>query len=84
MPAFAKQDQLIEQHKVIHKELERFESYVRNCLRGNADLRWNEIKEILDAFGTTLWEHLDDEVRELGAEQTRKYWSKEEMSRMPM
>ncbi|CAI7654692.1 unnamed protein product [Penicillium glandicola] len=78
MPAFANQDQLIEQHKVIHKGLERLESHVRDCLHGNVDLRWNEVKEILDAFGTTLWEHLDDEVRELGAEQTRKYWSKDD------
>ncbi|CAI7595585.1 unnamed protein product [Penicillium crustosum] len=84
MPAFANKDGLIKQHRVIHKGLERFESHVRNCLRGNADLRWDEIKDILDSFGTTLWDHLDDEVRELGAEQTRKYWSKEEMMRMPM
>lgn len=26
-------------------------------------MRWNELKGILDVFGTTLWEHLDDEVQ---------------------
>jgi hypothetical protein len=84
MPAFANQDQLVAQHKEIHEGVAKLELYARDCLRGNADLRWNEIQQIMDCFGTTLWAHLDEEVRELGAEQTRKYWSAEEMTRMPL
>ncbi|KAJ5456113.1 uncharacterized protein N7458_003696 [Penicillium daleae] len=84
MPAFARQDQLIAQHKVIHQGLEKLESYARDCLGGQKDFKMHEIKSILDSFGKTLWDHLDDEVRELGAEQTRKYWTAEEMTRMPM
>lgn len=84
MPAFANQDVLVAQHKVIHGGLKNLESHAENCLQGRVDLRWCEIKEILDSFGPTLWEHLDEEVRQLGAEQTRKYWSAEEMTRMPM
>ncbi|KAJ5680300.1 hypothetical protein N7536_011439 [Penicillium majusculum] len=84
MPAFANHDKLIAQHKVIHKGLAKLESYAQNCLQGRTDLRWNELKGILDVFGTTIWEHLDDEVRQLGAEETRKYWSAHEMTRMPI
>ena len=42
------------------------------------------MKKILDSFGAVLWQHLDDEVKELGAENMRKYWTLEEMRRMPM
>ena len=84
MSAFANQDLLIAQHKVIHKGLEKLQVHVQICLRGDSDLRWDEMKVILDSFGPVLWQHLDEEVRELGAEQTRKYWSAEEMTRMPM
>lgn len=82
MPAFANHDKLIAQHKVIHKGLAKLESYAQNCLQGRTDLRWNELKGILDVFGTTIWEHLDDEVRQLGAEET--HWSAHEMTRMPI
>ncbi|KAL2832861.1 hypothetical protein BDW59DRAFT_157009 [Aspergillus cavernicola] len=84
MPSFANKDQLVTQHKAIHAGLERLEHYARGCLNGETDLQWGEVKEVLDSFGTILWTHLDEEVRELGAEQTRKYWSAEEMRRMPM
>jgi hypothetical protein len=84
MPAFARQDQLVAQHKVIHQGLEMLESHARDCLGGQKDFQLHEIKSILDSFGQTLWDHFDDEVRELGAEQTRRYWTAEEMKRMPM
>ena len=43
-----------------------------------------EMKEIMDSFGEVLWQHLDDEVEQLGAENMRKYWTINEMRRMPM
>jgi hypothetical protein len=30
-----------------------------------------------------LWEHLDEEVKTLGADNMRRYWSLDEMKRMP-
>ena len=84
MPAFTNHGGMIAQHEVIHKGLGTLESYAHNCLQGGIDLRWSELKGILDSFGTTLWEHLADEVRQLGAEETQKYWSAHDMSRMPM
>jgi hypothetical protein len=38
----------------------------------------------MDSWGTVLWSHLEQEVKTLGAENMRKYWTIEEMRRMPM
>lgn len=84
MPAFKKELELLSQHKQIHKGLDKLEKYLDQCGGGERELRMSELKEILDGFGTVLWQHLDDEVKQLGAENMRKYWTLEEMRRMPM
>lgn len=84
MPAFRKELELLTQHKQIHKGADKLEEYVEACRSGERELRLSELKEILDSFGTVLWQHLDDEVKQLGAENMRKYWTLEEMKRLPM
>lgn len=84
MPAFKKELELLTQHKQIHSGLDKLTKYLDECSSGERELRLPELKGILDGFGKVLWQHLDDEVKELGAENMRKYWSKEEMVRMPM
>ncbi|MCJ1409243.1 hypothetical protein MMC19_003321 [Ptychographa xylographoides] len=84
MPAFRKELELLTQHKQIHNGLDKFEAYLEKCRTGEQDLRMDELKELMDKFGDVLWSHLDDEVRQLGAENMRKYWTKEEMRQMPM
>ncbi|KAL1605741.1 hypothetical protein SLS59_003545 [Nothophoma quercina] len=84
MPAFKKELELLTQHKQIHAGLDKLTKYLDECSSGERELRLPELKEILDGFGKVLWQHLDDEVKELGAENMRKYWSKEEMARLPM
>ena len=84
MPAFKKELELLTQHKQIHAGLDKLTNYMDECSSGERELRLPELKEILDGFGKVLWQHLDDEVKELGAENMRKYWSKEEMARLPM
>ena len=84
MPAFQKELELLTQHKQIHEGLEKLEEYLEKCKSGENDLRMPELKEILDSFGEVLWTHLDDEVKQLGAENMRKYWSAAEMKRLPM
>jgi len=82
MPAFAPKDHLISQHEMIHEGLEKVQGYLEGCRSGERELRLSELKEIMDGFGTVLWAHLDDEVRMLGAENMRRYWSKAEISAM--
>jgi len=84
MPAFQKELELLSQHKEIHKGLDKFEEYLQGCRLGEKELRLSEMKTLMDAFGDVLWKHLDQEVKELGAENMRKYWTLEEMRRMPM
>ena len=84
MPAFEKELHLLSQHKQIHVGIEKLETYLGKCKSGEADLRMEELKEVMDGFGTVLWTHLDDEVKQLGAENMRKYWTLQEMRRMPM
>jgi hypothetical protein len=38
----------------------------------------------MEGWGKVLWEHLDDEVKGLGAERMRRFWTKEEIQSMPM
>lgn len=84
MPAFRKELELLSQHKRIHEGLDRLEEYLGQCRTGERELRMEVLKGVLEGFGDVLWAHLDDEVKELGAENMRKYWTLEEMRRMPM
>jgi len=84
MPAFKKELELLTQHKQIHNGLEKFEEYLAQCRTGEKDLRFGELKACMDLFGEVLWTHLDQEVHELRAENMRKFWSPEEMRRLPM
>lgn len=84
MPAFKKELELLTQHKQIHKGMDVMGKYLDECCDGERELRMRELKEIMDGFGTVLWQHLDDEVKELGAENMRKYWTIAEMRRLPM
>lgn len=84
MPAFKKELELLSQHKQIHKGLDKLEKYLEECGDGERELRLAELKEIFDGFGKVLWQHLDDEVKQLGAENMRKFWTLDEMKRMPM
>jgi len=72
------------QHKEIHGGLEKLEKYTGECRAGRRELRMSEVLEVMDSFGEVLWTHLDLEVKNLGAENMRRYWSLEEMrSRFP-
>lgn len=80
MPAFAENDHLITQHEQIHEGIVRLQDYLGQCGGGVRELRMAELKDVMDTFGEVLWAHLDDEVRMLGAENMRRYWTKEEVS----
>lgn len=83
MDCFKNSEHLVGQHKQIHEGLEKFEGFIADCRSGEKELRMGEMKAIMDGFGGVLWSHLDDEVKTLGAENMRKYWTPEEMRRMP-
>ena len=84
MPAFARENDMLEHHKKIHQGLEELNEYTTSCQNGQQELRLTEMKVILDKFGDVLLQHLDEEVENLSAENMKRYWSIEEMRRMPM
>lgn len=84
MPAFRKELEMLSQHKQIHAGLEKLAKYLEDSKNGEQDFKMQEMKEIMDGFGAVLWEHLNDEVEQLGAENMRKYWSLDEMKQLPM
>ncbi|KIW00450.1 uncharacterized protein PV09_07975 [Verruconis gallopava] len=84
MPAFRHEQEMKTAHKSIHAGLEKLEPWLEECLDGSRELNLKELKAIMDSFGDVLWEHLDAEVEQLGAENMRKFWTKTEMLRMPM
>lgn len=82
MTCFKDDGIMISQHEEIHVGLEKLQAYLQNCQFGETELRMGQLKIIMDSFGQVLWEHLDKEVKMLGAENMRKYWSKEEILAM--
>lgn len=84
MPEFRKELDLLRQHKHIHAALQKLEAYLEKCRSGEEDMRREEVQRLMDGFGEVLWRHLDEEVHALRADNMRKYWSLEEMRRLPM
>ncbi|KAK2007606.1 hypothetical protein LZ32DRAFT_610143 [Colletotrichum eremochloae] len=76
--------ELLRQHKEIHKGLDAFEDYLRRCRDRETELELSVLREKMDGWGGVLWAHLDQEVATLGAENMRRYWTMEEVRRMPM
>ena len=82
MPLFRQREHLLGQHAEIHRGLDGFEKYLSDCRRGERELRMEEMKGLMDGFGKVLWEHLDDEVRQLGAENMRLFWTRQEIDQL--
>jgi hypothetical protein len=57
---------------------------LKSVKNGEKELELTVLKGKMDSWGKVLWTHLDQEVKTLGAENMRKYWTLEEMRRMPM
>lgn len=75
---------MLTHHKAIHKGVDQMERFLESCQSGESELRLDELKKIMDGFGTVLWEHLDAEVKELGANNMAQYWTLQEMNQIPM
>ncbi|KAL1999288.1 hypothetical protein VTN02DRAFT_4729 [Thermoascus thermophilus] len=93
MPEFRPgESALLAQHERIHEGMDRMEAYLTRCLRGKMgeenkqedQFRLEEVKRLMDGFGEVLWTHLDEEVRTLRAENMRRYWTMDEMRRLPI
>lgn len=84
MECFQDNQVMLTDHRGIHEGVDKLEAYLHDVKSGEKELDLRELKGVMDSFGSVLWSHLDAEVRNLGAENMRKYWTMEEMRRMPM
>ncbi len=84
MPAFRKELDLLTQHKQIHAGIEKLEEYLEEVKASKRDMRLDELKVILDGFGPVLFSHLDDEVKQLAPDNLRKYYTLDEVKKLPM
>lgn len=76
--------ELLQQHREIHDGMEGMRKYLRACRDGEKELDMPTLKTQMENWGSVLWKHLDQEVETLGAENMRKYWTVEEIRRIPM
>ena len=61
-----------------------FEEYLKKCKSGETELELAVLKEKMDTWGEVLFQHLDDEVRELEADIMRRYWTLAEIKAIPI
>ncbi|KAM0284955.1 hypothetical protein ACHAQH_001642 [Verticillium albo-atrum] len=71
--------ELLRQHREIHKGMDGLQTYLRACQTGETELQMSVLRGKLDSWGEVLWTHLDQEVKTLGAENMRKYWTVADM-----
>lgn len=76
--------ELLRQHAEIHRGMDEFEAYLRACKNGEKEFELGVLKEKMDSWGEVLFTHLDQEVRELSAENMRRYWTLTEMRAIPI
>ncbi|KAK4152664.1 hypothetical protein C8A00DRAFT_44317 [Chaetomidium leptoderma] len=76
--------ELLRQHKVIHEGMDETADYLQRCKDRECELELGVLKEKMDSWGDVLLEHLEQEVRDLGAEKMRKHYTLQEMKAIPM
>jgi hypothetical protein len=64
--------------------LHRYAAYLRKCTQDKAAYQPDELKRIMGSFGPVLFYHLDAEVESLRADNLRRYYTLEEVNRLPM
>ncbi|TEA20453.1 hypothetical protein C8034_v008627 [Colletotrichum sidae] len=85
MPEFSGQDAvLLEQHRQIHHGLGGMQGYLESCRSRKEQSDPSTLKSKMDPWGKVLMLHLDQEVGILGAENMRKYWTRDEMLDLPI
>ncbi|KZT72080.1 hypothetical protein DAEQUDRAFT_723246 [Daedalea quercina L-15889] len=84
MPEFREDDKHIKAHHAIHEGLEKLDVLISKWSKDTKTYSPAEMKGCLDSWREVLFEHLDQEVQDLGAENMKKYWKLEELDQIPM
>ncbi|KAK4124031.1 hypothetical protein N657DRAFT_645645 [Parathielavia appendiculata] len=76
--------ELIRQHRIIHDGMEEMVEYLQRCRNRECELELGVLKEKIEPWGAVLLRHLDQEVRDLGADKMRRHWTLQEMKTFPI
>ncbi|CAN8096862.1 unnamed protein product [Discula destructiva] len=76
--------ELLQQHREIHRGMDLMETYLNQSKKGETDFDMRVLREKMDTWAAVLWKHLDQEVETLGADNVRKYFTLEEVRKIPM
>ncbi|KAK4043303.1 hypothetical protein C8A01DRAFT_43792 [Parachaetomium inaequale] len=76
--------ELLRQHQAIHEGMDEMADYLRRCKDRECELELGVLKTKMDSWGDVLLKHLDQEVRDLGAEKMRRYFTLQEMKAIPI
>lgn len=75
----------IKAHKGIHDGLERYQAYINSCKADPDNYDGEKLRSIMDSFHDVLFNHLDEEVEDLGAASVQKAgFTLDELKRFPM
>ncbi|CAE6416412.1 unnamed protein product [Rhizoctonia solani] len=84
MPSFAENEQHKKSHKVIHAGLDKLKDLATSWKSEPTTFSPAILRSCLDEFKTPLFNHLSEEVRDLSGENLKKYYTLEEVDRLPM
>ncbi|SCV69856.1 BQ2448_1250 [Microbotryum intermedium] len=68
----------------IHAGMERYQNYIRAARHTPTAFRPEKMQEIMASMGPILFYHLDAEVETLKADNLRRYYTLDEVRRLPM
>lgn len=84
MPEFREGSEHPESHLKIHAGLEHYTAYLRAVKSAPNKYDPSELRARMQAFHDVLFTHLDDEEKSLRRPNMEKYWTLEEVKRLPM
>jgi hypothetical protein len=72
-------------HRKIHEGLDKYDAYLNKAMRDQSSYSSEELRAIMDSLRKPLFDHLDEEVRDLGAgSMIRHGFTLQELDRVPM
>jgi hypothetical protein len=72
MPHFAAHGEHLKEHEEIHKGLDEYVAYIRQCRKDRKEWDGDKMKGIMDGFRGVLFKHLDHEVESLSGDEMKK------------
>ncbi|KAH9892499.1 hypothetical protein C8Q73DRAFT_698298 [Cubamyces lactineus] len=84
MTSFKDDEVHLKSHEAIHHGLDELTALIRKWSEEPSKYSPEEMRACLDSWREVLFKHLDQEVQDLSGENMKKYWTLEELERIPI